>query len=263
MRLFQSKEEKDAIAKAEVAYGGVISTLQSDPAWVLQLPARLDQIKARAMEAKLPTKDYDRLRAGLIEPAVDAVLADDLLSEAEETALFEALDRLGVTDEILHSNGGAILDRLMVAKVNDGRLPAIEHPHLMAQPGEVVHLETNAQLMKVVAIREWQSGSHGVSFRIMKGVTYRTGVTRGKMVTTGSTVEVADAGALSVTDRRIVFTGQTKTLEFRFDKLAAMELFSDGVRLGVTNRQTTSTFTLDHVDSFAAIVNAAAQRHDA
>jgi len=263
VRLFQSKEEKDAIAKAEVAYAGVISTLRADPAWVTELPARLDQIKARALEAKLPTKEYDRLRASLIGPTIDAVLADDLLSEAEEAALFESLDRMGAPADLMQSNGGAILDRLVVAKVNDGRLSSIDDPHLMAQPGEVVHLETNAELMKVVAVQEWHSGSRGVSFRIMKGVTYRTGATRGKMVTVGSSLEAVDAGALSVTDRRIVFTGGSKTLEFRFDKLAAMELFSDGVRLGVTNRQTTSTFRLDHVDSFAAVVNAAAQRHDA
>jgi hypothetical protein len=262
MSLFKSKEEKDAIAKAEVAYAGVISSLRADPAWVRQLPARLDQIKARAMEANLPTKDYDRLRAGLVGPTIDAVLADDLLSEAEEAALFESLDRMGVADEVLHANGGAILDRLMVAKVNDGRLPTIEDPHLRSQPGEIVHLETSAQLIKALAVREWQSGSRGVSFRIVKGVTYRTGATRGKMVTVGSSLEIADAGALSVSNRRIVFTGQAKTLEFRFDKLAAMELFTDGVRLGVTNRQNASIFSLDHVDAFAAVVNAAAQRVD-
>jgi hypothetical protein len=114
--------------------------------------------------------------------------------------------------------------------------------------------------MKTVAIREYRGGSRGVSFRIMKGVSYRVGANRGRMVTVGSTVEVADIGVLSVTDRRVVFSGSAKTLEFRYDKLAGMELFTDGIRLGVTNRQNASLFMLDHIDAVAAVINAAVQR---
>jgi hypothetical protein len=46
--------------------------------------------------------------------------------------------------------------RLVVAKVNDGRLDAVESPRLMTKKGEVVHLETEAALMKEVVLREWR-----------------------------------------------------------------------------------------------------------
>jgi hypothetical protein len=93
----------------------------------------------------------------------------------------------------------------------------------------------------------------------MKGVSYRVGAMRGKMVTVGTDVVVADEGTLSVTDRRVVFSGNSKTLEFRYDKLVGIKLYSDGIQLGVTNRQTASVFELGHVHAVAAVINAAAQ----
>jgi len=71
-----------------------------------------------------------------------------------------------------------LLDRLLVARVNDHRMPVIDEPQLLARPGEAVHLETMARLLKTVAVREYQGGSHGVSLRIMKGVSYRVGAMR-------------------------------------------------------------------------------------
>jgi len=79
------------------------------------------------------------------------------------------------------------------------------------------------------------------------------------MVTVGSETVVADEGIFSVTDRRVVFSGQSKTLEFRYDKLVGIKLYSDGIQLGVTNRQTASVFELGHVHAVAAVLNAAAQ----
>jgi hypothetical protein len=96
--------------------------------------------------------------------------------------------------------------------------------------------------MKEVVDRELRGGSSGVSIRIAKGVRYRVGQVRARSVVVGTHMEPQDYGHLVVTDRRAVFMGIKKTLEFRRDRLVGLAQYTDGLRLNVSNRQTASLF---------------------
>jgi hypothetical protein len=259
MDLFRSREEKERITAAEAAYGAALADLRTSPANVVTLPAKLEELRAAGYRAALPKKDAERIRRSIVTAAVDAALADDRLTADEEAALLAALARLGVTDDTADGEVPDLRDRLVVARVNDGRMPVVDAPALLTRAGETVHLETSAELLKSVAVREFHAGSQGVSFRIMKGVTYRVGSTRGHLVTVGSELQTVDDGILSVTSRRVVYAGGRKTLEFRYDRLVGMELYEDGIRLSVTNRQDPSLFRLRHVHAIAAVITAASQ----
>jgi hypothetical protein len=62
-----------------------------------------------------------------------------------------------------------------------------------------------------------------------------------------------------VTDRRAVFMGSRKTLEFAFTKLVGLDVMSDAVRLHATDRQDASLLRLQSGRVTAAYLNAAAQ----
>ena len=147
--------------------------------------------------------------------------------------------------------------------MNDDRLPVIPDPHLMAKKGEVVHLETQAALLKEVAVREYRGGYSGVSFRVAKGVRYNTGGFRGRSVVVGTKLQAMDTGILSVSSTRAVFLGTAKTIEFAYSKLVNLDVFDDGIRFHVSNRQTAHLFRLDSGPVVAATINAALQRLDA
>jgi hypothetical protein len=116
--------------------------------------------------------------------------------------------------------------------------------------------------MKEVAIRQFQGGGSGVSFSIAKGVRYHVGGFRGQSVVVGTELKVQDTGVLSVTSNRVVFLGQQKTMEFLYSKLVGLEVFDDGIRLQVSNRQTVSLIKMDTGlgPLIAAAINAAMQR---
>jgi hypothetical protein len=59
--------------------------------------------------------------------------------------------------------------------LNDGRLAAIDDPMIMGKPGEDVHAEFPAILIKERAVREYQSGGGSFGFRVARGV-FRTRV---------------------------------------------------------------------------------------
>jgi hypothetical protein len=128
---------------------------------------------------------------------------------------------------------------------------------LLLQADEVAYCEVPARLLKEVVDREFQGGSRGVSVPLGHGVQVRTGSVRGHMVTVGSHLETADSGTLTVTNKRIVYHGGRKNLEFAFKKLSTLSAYSDAITLGVSNRQNTSTVALSEPEYVTAMIRAA------
>jgi hypothetical protein len=149
---------------------------------------------------------------------------------------------------------------LFIAMVNDGRLPETTDAPIVLKRGEVLHLAEKAALLKEVIQREFQAGSRGVSFRVMKGVSYRVGSTRGKMVEVGRTLEAVDEGDLCITSSRVVFTGLRKTMEMPYTKLIDLNVYTDAIQIHLSNRQNPPMFRVTDGPMVAAAINAAIQR---
>jgi hypothetical protein len=123
----------------------------------------------------------------------------------------------------------------------------------LGEPGRFV---VGALLMREVRTREYRGASQGVSIPLGHGVRFRTSAIRGQLVTVGQHWEEADEGQLTLSDRRILFTGTRTTVEFQLAKLASVGLFSNGVSIGVTNRQNNRTFKIHLPMVFAQMVRA-------
>jgi hypothetical protein len=201
MRLFRSGEEKQQSAEAQAAFKQAVEVLNpSDPEWSKQVVAKLESDERLAALSK---RERRKLGEQAFLSYADAALADDHLTENEEDVLTGLAEVLGFEQSDFQQHD--LYARLQVAKLNDGRLPVVEAPRLMAKRGEVVHLEAPAALMHEVAVREWRGGSQGFSFRVAKGVRYHVGSTRGHLVTVGTQLQNADTGVLSVTNQRAAF----------------------------------------------------------
>lgn len=218
--------------------------------------ARLPELKQ--LSAGLPAERTRKLNEAAAARFVEVVLADEVLSPSEEERLAAILNGLRMGPQDLQKLG--LEDRLALAKANDGRPPIINDSELIAQPGELVHAEVPAGLLKEVAIRQWRGGGSGVSFRIAKGVRINTGAVRGRSEVVGTEVQVADVGTLSVTNQRIVFLGERKTIESKYSKLVGLKVYTDAVGISVTNRQNASTFRVGDGPLLAAFINAVLQQ---
>jgi hypothetical protein len=128
---------------------------------------------------------------------------------------------------------------------------------LILKQGEEPLFESPATLLKEVVQREIRGGSQGVSIPLGRGIRYRVGAYRGQLVTVGAQWSTADTGQLTVTDQRIVYHGARKTLEFLFTKLATLNAYSDGVAIGVTNREATSTFRTGDPELLVGMIHGA------
>lgn len=192
---------------------------------------------------------------------LDHALIDERLTAEEE----QHLDRIG---QALYSDDEAgwttILrdyhTAIFVAMLNDGRLPEATDVSIVLKKNERAHLACEARILKEVIHREYQSGSRGYSFRIAKGVSYRVGASRGKMVEVGRSLQVQDEGTLTITSQRAVYTGLRKSIEVPYSKLMDMNVFTDAIQFHVSGRQTPAMIGVPSGEMVAAIVNAAVQR---
>ncbi len=188
------------------------------------------------------------------------LLADDILSVEEEATWNDVTELLDLPMTVLIDEFSEVWHRLIIARINDGRLPVTEAPSVLTKRNEVVHAEFPASLLKEVAVREYQAGHQGVSFRVMKGVRFHTGGTRGRSVVVGSQFRVEDAGTLSITSQRLVFTGEKKAMEMPYSKMLDFDGYSDGVRIHLSNRQNSPLFQIEKGELAVAVLNGAVQK---
>jgi hypothetical protein len=256
MNLFRSADEKQQSADARAAFKQAIDVLNpADLEWSKQVVAKLE---ADERLAALGKRERRKLGEQAFLRYADTALADDHLTEDEEDVLTGLAEVIGYEQSDLEQHH--LYERLQVAKANDGRLPVVEAPRLMAKRGEVVHAEIPAALMKEVSVREWRGGSQGFSFRVAKGVRYRVGSSRGHLVTVGTQLQIADNGVLSITNQRAAFLGERKTVDMPYAKLLGMNVFSDAISFSLSNRQNAPLVKVAmSTNVLAAVLNAAMQ----
>lgn len=250
-------EQKEARSGAEQEYNAALSELVSSSTPTSEIKSRLP---ALARQAALTEGKLHRLHLESFRNYIDKALEDDYLTEEEEARLSEIGEALGID---LDSELEGVMPRLVVARVNDGRLPTVSEPHVMLKKGEVVHAETNAALLKEVTVREFRGGYRGVSFRVAKGVRFHTGGARGRSVVVGTKLQTEDEGILSVTSQRAVYTGARRTIEMPYTKLVNLNVFEDGIQFHLSNRKKPPMFKLEQGlgEAIAAVVNAASQEY--
>jgi hypothetical protein len=247
--------------KSDRALAEYDATLQQlDPRGDLSAAAlRLRDLEANAPDLGPTMLDH---KLSFFRWYLDRALADEVIGEQEETViaalnaeLFADADRPAVTQVLAEYR-----TRMLIAMVNDGRLPTVDAGGLKLRRGEVVHLSERATLLKEVVEREFRAGSRGVSFRVAKGVTYRVGAIRGRMVEVGRSFQPADLGTLRVTSIRSVFTGERKSLEIPHAKLLDLNVYTDAIQFHVSGRQIPPALRVSNGPMVAAFVNAASQR---
>jgi hypothetical protein len=183
-------------------------------------------------------------------PNSDGVISPDGLREFIEF----------VTAHDIDLNAVPVLRRDVRLGLAEGGFFLETNTSLLLKKDETPLLDVGVDLLKEVADRRFEGGSQGVSIPLGHGVRYRVGAYRGHMVTVGHHWDPADNGQLTVTDKRVVFRGRRKTLEFPFTKLATLNAYSDAIALGVATRQTTSTFGTGDPELVAGLIHAAVAR---
>lgn len=167
-----------------------------------------------ALNAALTDLDFSQNELGRFEMIVDAFGLEA-----------SAFDEAGIRDKLVQA--------LVLKDLSEGR-PSKRIQLSTPLPIVLKRSETIQWLFNVVTLRQpktsyhYEGGSHGVSIRLMKGLSYRVGSHRGQRVATTEMVDVG-SGALAVTDNALYFMGGVGSKRTPLTSVVSVDGFDDGV----------------------------------
>ncbi|MEX0984925.1 MAG: hypothetical protein WD096_07720 [Actinomycetota bacterium] len=166
-------------------------------------------------------------------------------ARAESEARSAQLDHAAETDAWREQLDGATARLELAQAVADpDGIDLDEDAPILLKKGEfALAVIAGAGLVEMGRERgSYQGGSHGVSVRAMKGVSYRVGAHKGVFVQGPEILKIVDNGTAVVTNQRVVFQGMGKTREWLFTKLIGIDHASEGGSsiIHVSNRQNAS-----------------------
>lgn len=196
----------------------------------------IDELDKKKTEFGLTDEDVKKVRAEIFAVAFSVVKDDKQVTEDEEKELKEIQKYLGLADDEIQITKKELARLRLLNEIQKGNLPTFPVPNLVIQKHETVYWSEPAILAEEKVIRRrYEGGSQGVSFRLMKGVSYRVGGHRGHIVSETGVVSVSD-GELVVTSKRIIFRGDGKTFAIKLDKILDIQIFTNGLQFSENNK---------------------------
>lgn len=196
----------------------------------------IDELDKKKKDFGLLEEDVKEMKSEIFAAAFTAAKSDEQVTKDEERELLSIQKYLGLADNEIQSSKKELARLRLLNEIQQGNMPTIQVTNFVMQKDEKAYwIEPAILAEEKVLRRRFEGGSHGVSFRIMKGVSYRIGGFRGHSVSETGVVAVSN-GDLILTSKRIIFRGDKKSFAVKLDKLLDTQLFTDGLQFSENNR---------------------------
>lgn len=204
-----------------------------------QSMAKITQ-RAQMVTRLLPIGGPERQDCGLtiLNEASAHFLYDGLVTPQEQAQFDEFAHTLSLPLQNLPAAyRGSDIEKVgqsaILRQLQNGQTPPPcprRYPIMLAHGEYVIWGYEGVTLYQEKIVREWRGGRSGASFRIMKGVYYHTGGTKGRAVE-HSEMENQGKGTLILTNQNVVFHSPTRTLKLPYQKINGCTPYSDGIEL--------------------------------
>ncbi len=208
----------------------------------------LQMLEERREELGLTQEEMATVYEEIFRATAAMARQDRRLTPEEEGSLRILASRWGI-DFATHVGSPAELARMrLLHMIENGFTPSVDPGPLILKRGEVAHWqESGAIFEEKVVSRGYVGGSSGFSVRLCRGLSYQVGSTRGQMVSRTAQVPVSH-GTLTLTNQRLAFTGDRKSVAVPWQKLLECSLYSDGVRFVADGRSKPTLVIFDGRD---------------
>lgn len=185
----------------------------------------------------LSPQKRDEAYYNVLNKAADKFMADGWLNDNEQQLIESYTSSLGISLNCLpmqyQSESLARIGQAIVLKdLQRGVLPKnpLTVPVLLGRGECALWVYDNVTMFQEKITREYVGGSRGMSYRICKGVTYRTGSFKGRPVER-SHMEQIGVGSLVVTNKHFFFHCPTASVKIPYAKLVGVTPYSDGLEV--------------------------------
>lgn len=233
MGLFKDLSEKlSAMRQRSKDKKEFFETLLKEAASGKLTDSEMNDLESRYHELELTQNDLKSIRVQAYGAALRAAESDGVVTADEESELAKLQRFLMIPDAEIAPSKRELAKLRFLSELKEGTPPpAISVQNVILQRGETAYWSEPGQVLEERVVNShYEGGSQGVSFRIMKGVTYRVGSYRGHIVADKAVLPVS-SGVLIVTSKRVIFGGDTKSFTLGLGKLLELNLYADGIRL--------------------------------
>lgn len=120
-------------------------------------------------------------------------------------------------------------------------LPTSNCPIILKKSEKPIIVLENIIFKEPRSVRTSTGGYGGPTIRITKGVSFRLGGGSSRS-TSHEEIKTIDYGTLTITNKRLAFTGPMKTLNYNINKIISITEFDDGIAIQRDNKQKTEYF---------------------
>ncbi len=219
----------------ERLYHGILSSHFEEKLPMLRLQGAIQQL---SQLIPLSQTKENEIALTVLNKAAQDFLSDNIIDDSEQAELDDYTNALRLTtDNLPERFRGSDIEKLgqaaILRKLQKGENPPamnVALPIVIGAREYVVWVYTNITMYQQKTVRQWVGGSSGVSVRIVKGVYYRTGATKGHPVE-HSTWETIGVGSLVLTNKNVIFYSPYKSVKIPYNKLISYVPYSDGIEL--------------------------------
>lgn len=191
------------------------------------------------LDKVLPVTAEQRLDAYMhvLNRAAHNFLSNGLISDSEQQQIEHYAQSLSLPLYDLPAQyQGTDIEKvnqaIIIKNLQRGILPqsGVALPVLLGKTESVLWVYNNVTYYQEKIEREYKHNTGGFSFRVMKGVYYRTGSGRSKPIE-HSVMNNEGVGSLIITNKNIIFYAQTKSVKIPFKKIVGVTPYSDGLEV--------------------------------
>lgn len=203
------------------------------------VPLSQIKISTDSVTSVLPLSQQKRDEAyyNVLNKAADKFMADGWLADNEQQLIESYTSSLGIALNCLptqyRSESLARIGQAIVLKdLQRGILPQkpLTVPVMLSRGECALWVYDNVTMFQEKITREYVGGNRGMSYRICKGVTYRTGSFKGHPVER-SHMDKVGVGSLVVTNKHFFFHCPTASVKIPYSKLVGVTPYSDGLEV--------------------------------
>lgn len=124
---------------------------------------------------------------------------------------------------------------------NELNLPTNDCPVILKRGEEPLVVLPNITFKEPRSVRTSYGSYGGPTVRLMKGVSFRLGGASHRS-TSHDEITTIDRGTLTITNKRLIFTGSQKTLNYNLSKILSITEYKDAIVIQKENKQKTEIF---------------------
>ena len=131
-----------------------------------------------------------------------------------------------------NTNSKSLMSTETLNMIRNGQLPTIIGTNINLANDEVCHYADIGYTFKDRTITTGYTGkSSGISIRLAKGLTYRTGGSGGKAIREKQ--RTTYTGTLYITNKRVIYSSTNECFDKTFDKITSVTEVKDGIILQI------------------------------